>query len=108
MRMINSRKLCEIDMEVLRKEVSDRLDVDQSDDVDTMALSYDSTLRTLLDAHAPEKSHVISLRPKAPWYSESLRRAKAETGKAERKWLKSRLSVDKDILLEKCRRQRQT
>ena len=52
-RVINSRKLREIDMEVLRNEISDRLDVDQSDDVNTMALSYDSTLRTLLDAHAP-------------------------------------------------------
>ncbi|XP_072016947.1 uncharacterized protein [Amphiura filiformis] len=102
-RVIKSRKLREINMETLRKEVSDCLDLDQSSDVNAMVLSYDSTLRALIDAHAPEKTREVSLRPKAPWYTESLRRAKTEKRQAERKWLKSRLTVDKEIHREKCR-----
>ena len=102
-RIIKTRRLRGIDMEVFRADVSESLIVDQSNDIETMVSSYDSTLRTLLDVHAPEKTREISLRPKAPWYTESLRRVKTEKRKAERKWLKSRLSVDKEALREKCR-----
>ena len=55
-----------------------------------------------LNKHAPEKERTVVLRPHAPWYTESLRLAKQERGRRERKWIKSGLTVDKDLYKEQC------
>ena len=40
----------------------------------------------------------IVLRPNAPWYNNSIKQAKQERRRAERKWTKSKLTIDKEIL----------
>ena len=42
------------------------------------------------------------MRPHAPWYTDSLRVAKQERRRRERKWQKSELTVDKESFKEQC------
>ena len=52
---------------------------------------YNNVLRELMNKHAPEVEHKISLRPHAPWYNDSLRNDKKKKRQLERKMLKSDL-----------------
>ncbi|WP_419608159.1 hypothetical protein, partial [Thiolapillus sp.] len=64
------------------------------------AVELDSTLRTVLDKHAPATQRKVSTRRSCPWYSavsEELRAAKRERRKAERRWLSTGLTVHKQV-----------
>ena len=64
---------------------------------------YTSTLREIMDNHAPVITKKIILRPHSPWYTDELRAAKRERRKAERKWQKKTgLTIHHDIFLTKC------
>ena len=56
--------------------------------VDKLANDYNSTLRMLIDCHAPLKSKTVKARPSVPWYTAEIgaakrlrRRAKGGGGK---------------------------
>ena len=49
---------------------------DQVDDVDTLVTNLETALGESLDSHAPEKSKVITCRPKCPWYTDDLKHQK--------------------------------
>ena len=55
---------------------------------------YHTTLKVVLDKHAPSKTKIIVKRPRVPWFNEQLRKAKRERRKAERKWRLSKLERD--------------
>lgn len=65
--------------------------------------NYNSTLTNLLDSHAPIISKTIQLRPNAPYYTQEIREEKQVRRKLERKWQKSKLTVDKDIYKQQCK-----
>ena len=44
-----------------------------SDNVNHLASQYDSVLSTLLDVHAPIISRIVTARPHAPWFTDTLR-----------------------------------
>ncbi len=67
-----------------------------------MIEKYDTVLRELMDHHAPEIERKISLRPHAPWYSDSLRNDKRKKRQLERKMIKTGLQFDKDNFNEHC------
>ena len=73
-----------------------------SDELNSLVLQYDSTLQGILDHHAPEVQRSVVLRPHAPWYSDTLRLAKQEKRRLERKWHKSGLTVHKDLYSQQC------
>ena len=78
-RSIKSRQLRAIDSTIFRDEVVSCLTMlsdNTPDDVNVMGNSFNDTLSTLLDKHAPIKTRKISLRPKAPWYTDSVRASK--------------------------------
>ena len=56
----------------------------------------------ILDRHAPERTQRIILRPHAPWYSDDLRKAKQEKRRCERIYVKSGLTVHKEIFNAEC------
>ncbi|XP_063960265.1 uncharacterized protein LOC135155265 [Lytechinus pictus] len=64
---------------------------------------YDKELRRILDDHAPTKENDVILRPHAPWYTKSLRRAKQERRRKERRADKTKLTVDKESYLDSCK-----
>ncbi|WAR04637.1 LOW QUALITY PROTEIN: hypothetical protein MAR_020006, partial [Mya arenaria] len=63
---------------------------------------YNTGLQELLDKHAPLQTKVITIRPNTPWYNDSLRAAKRNRRKAERKMRKSNLTVHTEIYKEAC------
>ncbi|GFS04791.1 ATP-dependent DNA helicase [Elysia marginata] len=62
-----------------------------------MAVSYNSELKYLLDRHASIKSRSVTSRPSAPWMSLEIKQAKAERRQAERKWLKEKLTIYRQL-----------
>ena len=56
-----------------------------------MTRAYNTSVRSLLDRHAPELQKVIPIRPYAQWHTDELRTAKRSKRQAERKWRKSGL-----------------
>lgn len=97
-----SRNIKNIDIDQLSEDVTNsKLVQDPPTDLNELVLCYNSTLRSLFDKHAPVTEKEVILRPNAPWYNESIKQAKQERRKAERKWAKSKLTIDKEILKQK-------
>lgn len=98
-----TRKIRSIDLPSFKLDILDSpLLTNPSDKLDSLVLQYDSTLQGLLDHHAPEVERSVILRPHAPWYSDTLRDAKQEKRRLERKWQKSGLTVHKDLYRQQC------
>ena len=96
------RKWRDIDLEAFKQDV--RNCVEQTlDDENQMNLVdwYNSTLSSLVDKYAPEKTVVLSRKPN-PWYSEEIRDCKRNQRQLERKWLKTKLTIDHEIFRKQC------
>ena len=63
---------------------------DQINDVDTLVANLETALWESLDSHAPEKSKVITCRPKCPWYTSELKHQKGVVRHKEKIWRKYR------------------
>ena len=59
-----------------------------------LASEYNSKLTQCLDKHAPELTKTQTVRPKVPWYTNSLKELKKVRRKAERTWRGSDLDSD--------------
>ena len=68
-----------------------------------MAEQYNIVLKELLDKHAPERSILVTIRPKAPWYTNKVREAKRSKRRAERKLKSSVLEVDRQLFKGECK-----
>ena len=55
-----------------------------------------------MDRYASVKTKIVTVRPKVPWYTEEIHKAKIECRRAERKWRSS--AADSDFRLFKKRR----
>ncbi|GFS10094.1 ATP-dependent DNA helicase [Elysia marginata] len=66
-------------------------------DSDDMVVSYNSKLKYLIDRHAPIKSRSLTSRPSALWMSLEIKQAKAERRQAERKWLKEKPTIYRQL-----------
>ena len=99
---IVSRQTRKINKEDFRQDVQSSLDFISCATLDTVVSEYNKNLSNILDKHAPEVERTVILRPHAPWYTESLRIAKQERRRRERKWLKSGLTVDKESYKAQC------
>ncbi|XP_072022539.1 uncharacterized protein [Amphiura filiformis] len=88
--VIRSRKLRDINRDDMQNDIKSSCLFDDAEDRDpsTLVKKYNSVLRVALDKHAPEY--------------ESLRGSKREKRRLERKWIKSGLTIDKDIFHSFC------
>ena len=50
--------------------------------------------------HAPERTHMVFLRPHLPWFNDSLRKLKTEKRRLERQWMKSGREIHKQIFIK--------
>jgi len=55
-------------------------------DLDDLVHCYNTTLSQTLDKHAPATTKEVIVRPHTPWFSDSIKTAKQERRRAERKW----------------------
>ena len=92
---VMTRKLCNIDSDSLCTDIrSSSLYNSPSLDLSELCDQYDSALSSILDKHAPLRKSVITIRPRAPWYSEEIKEQKVIFRRLERRWRRSRLTSD--------------
>ena len=94
-KVMNVRKWKSIDISKFNKEITHKYEISSIPDP---VSAYNTILTDLLDKYAPSKQIKTTERPSTPWYCQEIRHAKTECRKLERKWLKSNLSIDHEIL----------
>jgi hypothetical protein len=61
---------------------------------------YDSTLKAILDVHAPEKNVTLKVRPNCAWINDSILQEKRKRRRLETTWRRTGLAVDKQAFTE--------
>ncbi|CAB4020617.1 Hypothetical predicted protein, partial [Paramuricea clavata] len=64
------------------------------EELDDLTHSYNTTLKRILDRHAPLRVRYVVVTPPVPWFTNSIREAKRERRKTERRWRTANLHVD--------------
>ena len=95
-RTVTYRKYSSIDKCAFATDIIDAFGADPGTN-DELVDVYNATIATVLNTHAPILTRVITVRPKTPWHTEDLSRAKRELRSAERRWQKTRLVVHRQI-----------
>lgn len=102
---VSFRKLKSIDINAFRNDVKS-LEILQTDipisDLDKEIESLNSSLTSLIDKHAPLITKTIVLRPTNQWYNEDLHKEKHLKRKLERKWRKTKLTIDYELYRNQC------
>ncbi len=99
LKTVTFRNVKEVDLDMFRADLSrSKLIVDPPQDLENLVDCYNDCLGRLLDEHAPQTTKDIPVKERRPWYTEQIKCKKKERRKLERRWLKSKLSVDEDIL----------
>ncbi|GFS07777.1 hypothetical protein ElyMa_001258200 [Elysia marginata] len=87
-----------IDKQNFKEMLSAKLSSSPPDaDAETQAELYISNSEEALNHHAPARTRNITTRPSVPWYTLEIKQAKQKRRTAERKWNKSKLTLDKQI-----------
>lgn len=97
---MNQRNLRNIKLEEFKKSVSSSSLVVKPLGDPTLAMQYNTVLQELLDLYAPQCIRYVTLRPHAPWFDDSIRKAKLTKRCLERKWRSTRL--DRQIYRDNC------
>ena len=89
-KVISYRRYKSIDKEAF---LADRrvssLVLDSQDDVAHLVELYDSTLRDIVDQHAPLRTQEMPSRPMLPWYNKNIQAAKRHRRYCERLWIRT-------------------
>ena len=100
---ILARNIRQMDVESFRNDLADSELVRQPPiDVEELSTLYNQTLSSLLNTHAPETEKLIRDRPESFWFSESVLRAKTARRRAEKRWRRRALEVDR-LLYQRAR-----
>ena len=54
---------------------------------------YFSSLRSILDQHAPVQKKMLPIRPHSPWYTDEITQAKKASRRCEKQWRDTGLTV---------------
>ncbi|XP_068707641.1 uncharacterized protein [Montipora foliosa] len=73
-----------------------------SSDLTELCDQYNSDLSTILDKHAPLRTKIITIRPKAPWYNNYIREQKTICRRLERSWRHSHTETDHQAYINQC------
>ena len=101
---ITLRKLRDIDLDSFRSDIlNSPLFSSPINDIDLLVDEYNNVLTDLRD-HAPLIRHTVRCRPNAPWYNDELRDMKRESRRLERRWISSKLEIQKQLFKERCKK----
>ena len=104
---VTYRKVRSIDIDSFKMDIQTSKilnDSLNSTNCDELVSAYNDELLTLMDKHAPKQTKTITIRPTCAWYTEGLHEAKHVKRRLERKWRKSKLTIDHDIYRQQCAR----
>ena len=93
-KIINSRNIKALDRAAF---INDLASLFQSGELEVD--EFNSALRSILDKHCPQKQRKISHRKPSPWFNDSVKNAKKEVRRAERRWMKTGLEVHREIYI---------
>ncbi len=95
---VTFRKTKSIDIDSLKQDISQsELLVNPPNDLEALVDCYNNSLKDVLDKNAPVISKDIPVRDRRPWYSDEIRAQKRLRRKLERKWIKSKSTIDEQI-----------
>lgn len=94
---LTTRKWRSIDISLFRQDLNDDriLSRCSSDDPSALLNTYNSSLRRILDCHAPQSDKSVLIRPQQLWFSEDLYQARCERRRLDRVMRRSKLLADK-------------
>ncbi|ELU02174.1 hypothetical protein CAPTEDRAFT_215190, partial [Capitella teleta] len=99
---ITFRKLRNVVQVALKRDLREAvttISINPSDEFDAEArlVRYDTTLRQLLDCHAPLIEAFVVQKPRAPWYTEVIAEAKRSRRRLEKQWKRTGLTVQHEM-----------
>ena len=102
-KQISYRKIKSIDLAQFSNDLqnSDLFLNNTFDTLENAVSVYNSTLENALNSHAPVISKTITIHSDAPWYNDDIAEAKREKRRAEKLWRKTKLTVHREIYVEK-------
>ena len=101
-KIVSYKKIKSVDVESVNADlVESDLCRNLPDDLDKLVPYYDSTLRAVMDKHAPAQTRTTVVRSCVPWYMDDIHQAKKERRKAERKRRSSKLEFDLAVFKRK-------
>ena len=80
---INYRKLNNINMDALKREISQCLVVSSEIDLDNIVSKYNATMSCIIDEFAPVVTRRIPIRVRQPWFNSTLKQMKKVKRKLE-------------------------
>ncbi len=96
--IITCRNTKDINIEAFKRDLlSSPLITSPAADITELVDQYNSTLTALMDSHAPKTTKEILIRQHSPWYNEDLAAARRKRRQAERRYMKSNLTVHREI-----------
>ena len=108
-KQITFRNLKSINQDFFASELSQCLaSIDLTVDFGSTVASYNKALSTLLDNHAPEITTTVKVVNKAPWFNHEYRILRQQRRKAEKRFRRSKLEVDRLRFVELCKMCTQT
>ncbi|XP_067025693.1 uncharacterized protein [Acropora muricata] len=103
-KMIKYRNFKSLDSQSLATSISEsRICADIYANLPDMVNGYFDSLTAAIDQVAPIKTRLITIRPKAPWYTIDIDNEKKCRRRYERKWRRTKDPTDINNYLEKCK-----
>ena len=101
---ISHRNLRNIDIEAWHNDLKKALSnpVSPINDVNIACSHFNQTLLHTMDKHAPIRTRLVTLRPSAPWFDDSLRSLKRKKRQLERRYRSTGLEVHRQVFSEHC------
>jgi exonuclease III len=92
---VNHRKLKLVEIKQIKNDIIKLNNkIVYISDPNNLVSLYNKELTNILDKHAPMKKIKITIRNKTPWTSDEIRPDKTFKLKLERKWLRTKLTID--------------
>ena len=103
-KMIKYRNFKSLDSQSLATSISEsRICAGIYANLPDMVNGYFDSLTAVIDQVAPTKTRLITIRPKAPWYTIDIDNEKKCRRMYERKWRRTKDPTDRNNYLEKCK-----
>ena len=99
LKSVTFRKFKDIDLEAFLKDISNS-DVIKSPpkDLGSLVRGYNECLFSVIDTHAPAVSKEVPIRPRQPWYNDTIKTEKQQRRRLERKWKTNQSEINEELL----------
>ncbi len=99
LKQVNFRKIKSVDIDAFKLDLSTSdLITSTPHDLSDLVECYNQCLGQLLEKHAPVITKDVPIKDRCPWYTEQIKTEKRSRRKFERKWLRTKLPIDEEIL----------